>query len=92
MTVHFPATNRPSPRRWSYAHRIAMTIVGCIAGAALMAAAQIPVNHMEAGILSAQAPKAVGYMGSAPVVAPADLHLSARFHARTSTVESLPAQ
>jgi hypothetical protein len=92
MTANSPVTRHPNARRWSYPHRIAATLVCCVAGVALMAAAQIPVNHLEAGILSGQAPKAVGYMGSAPVVAQADLYLLARFHARTSTVESLPAQ
>jgi hypothetical protein len=85
------SASRRDPRRWSYAHRFAATVVGCIAGVALMAAAQIPVNRLEAGILSAQAPKAVGYMGTAPVVAQADVYLPVRFHGHATTVEPLPA-
>jgi hypothetical protein len=90
-TVTYPATRRPGSHRWSYAHRIALTVAGCIAGAALMAAAQIPVNHLESGILSAQAATAVGYVGTAPVVAQADCYLP-RFHSRATTVEPLPAR
>jgi hypothetical protein len=90
-TLTFSARHR-FPRRWSYAHKFAVTVVGCIAGAALMAAAQIPVNRLEAGILSAQGPNAVGYMGTAPVVAQADVYLPVHFHGHAATVEPLPAR
>ncbi len=82
----------PTTRRWSHAHKIALTVVGCIVGAALMAVAQIAVGRMQADILSVQASTVVGYMGSAPVVAQADFYFPGRFRSRVARVEPLPAR
>jgi hypothetical protein len=47
---------------------------------------------MQTDILSAQASTVVGYMGSAPVVAQADVYFPARFRSLATRVEPLPAQ
>jgi hypothetical protein len=91
-TTTLPATPRSGPRRWSHIRRIVLTVIGCIAGAALMAVAQIAVGRMQTDILSTQASTAVGYIGSAPVVAQADVYFPARFHTRVTRVEPPPAQ
>jgi hypothetical protein len=91
-TVTLPATPRPGLRRWSHAHKVVLTVIGCIAGVALMAVAQIAVGRMQTDILSAQASTVVGYMGSAPVVAQADVYFPARFRTQVTRVEPLPAQ
>jgi hypothetical protein len=92
QTTTLPATPRSGPRRWSHAHKFVLTVIGCIVGAALMAVAQIAVGRMQADILSTQASTAVGYIGSAPVVAQADVYFPARFRSRVTRVEPLPAQ
>jgi hypothetical protein len=91
-TVTPPAIPRSGSRRWSHARKVVLTVIGCIAGAALMAVAQIAVGRMQTDILSAQASTVVGYMGSAPVVAQADVYFPARFRTRVTRVEPLPAQ
>ena len=91
-TVPLPATSRPASRSWSRVRKIVLTVIGCIVGAALMGAAQIAVGRMQTDILSAQASTVVGYIGSAPVVAQADLYFPARFSTRVTRVEPLPAQ
>jgi hypothetical protein len=57
-----------------------------------MAVAQITIGRMQTDILSAQASTVVGYMGSAPVVAQADVYFPARFRTQVTRVEPLPAQ
>ena len=91
-TITPPATPLPGSRRWSHPRKVVLTVIGLIAGAALMAVAQIAVGRMQTDILSAQASTVVGYMGSAPVVAQADVYFPARFRSRATTVEPLPAQ
>ena len=70
--VTIPATRYWDSRNWSHARKVVLTVIGCIAGGALMAVAQIAVGRMQTDILSAQPSTVVGYIGSAPVVAQAD--------------------
>jgi hypothetical protein len=91
-TVTFPATVRPASRRWSHAHRIVVTVIGCVVGIALMAVAQIAVGRMQTDVLSVQPSAVVGYMGSAPVVAPTDYYFPGRFRSGLTKVEPVPAQ
>ncbi|HEX9274775.1 MAG TPA: hypothetical protein VGA51_00035 [Casimicrobiaceae bacterium] len=90
--VTIPATRHSGSRNWSHTRKVVLTVIGCIAGGALMAVAQIAVGRMQTDILSAQASTVVGYMGSAPVVAQADVYFPARFRSRATRVEPLPAQ
>ena len=90
--VTVPAARHSGLRSWSHARKVVLTVIGCIAGGTLMAVAQIAVGRMQTDILSAQASTVVGYMGSAPVVAQADVYFPARFRSRATRVEPLPAQ
>ena len=91
-TVTLTPTARPASRRWSHAHRIVLTVIGCVVGVALMAVAQIAVGRMQADVLSVQPSAVVGYMGNAPVVAPTDYYFPGRFRSARPKVEPLPAQ
>ena len=90
--VTVPATRYWGSRNWSHARKVVLTVIGCIAGGALMAVAQVAVVRMETDMLSAQASTVVGYMGSAPVVAQADYYFPAHFRSRSARVEPLPAR
>jgi hypothetical protein len=91
-TVTLSTTPRSGSRRWTHTRKVVLTVIGCIAGGALMAVAQIAVGRMQTDILSGQASTVVGYMGSAPVVAQADYYFPAHFRSRATRVEPLPAQ
>jgi hypothetical protein len=91
-TLTLSPTRNPRTRRLSYAQRVVVTVVSCVAGAVLLGAAQIPLCDVQTGILDSQASGTVGYLGSAPVVAQADLDLLRRLRSRGPSVEPLPAR
>lgn len=91
-TLTLPATRYALTRRLSYAQKVAVTVVSCVAGAVLLGAAQIPLCDVQTSILDTQASATVGYLGSAPVVAQADLDVLRRLRSRGSSIEPLPAR
>lgn len=91
-TLSFPETGSVRRHPLTYGQKVAVTVTSCIAGAVLLGAAQIPLCDVQTGILDAQASETVGYLGSAPVVAQADLDLLRRLRSRGSSVEPLPAR
>ena len=91
-TLTLPGNDRAGTRRLSYGQKVAVTALSCIVGAALLGAAQIPLCDVQTGILETQASSTVGYLGSAPVVAQADLDLLSRLRSRGASIEPLPAR